>query len=57
MEKLITCKSIITLITIVFLNFKTESIFGQNAISTTGGQFKSPGGSSIFTVGQVAYVL
>jgi len=57
MEKLITCKSIITLITIVFLNFKTESIFGQNAISTTGGHFKSTGGSTSFTVGQVAYVL
>ena len=57
MEKIITCKFIITLITIVFLNFITESIHGQNALSTTGGHFKSTGGSTSFTVGQVAYVL
>ena len=57
MEKLITCKSIITLITIVFLNFNAESIYCQNAVSTTGGHFKSTGGSTSFTVGQVAYVL
>jgi hypothetical protein len=31
--------------------------FGQNAISSTGGHFKSSGGSTSFTVGQVAYVL
>jgi hypothetical protein len=57
MEKLITCKSIITLITIVFLNFHADTIFGQHTVSTTGGHFKSTGGSTSFTVGQVAYVL
>jgi len=31
--------------------------FGQNAISSTGGHFKTSGGSTSFTVGQVAYVL
>jgi hypothetical protein len=31
--------------------------FAQNAISSTGGHFKTTGGSTSFTVGQVAYVL
>jgi len=31
--------------------------FAQNAVSTTGGHIKSSGGSTSFTVGQVAYVL
>ena len=31
--------------------------FSQNAISSTGGHFKTAGGSTSFTVGQVAYVL
>jgi len=31
--------------------------FGQNAVSSTGGHFKTTGGSTSFTVGQVAYVL
>lgn len=57
MDKLITCKYIVTLITIVFLNFNAECIYGQNAVSTTGGHFKSTGGSTSFTVGQIAYVL
>ena len=57
MEKPTACKSIFTLITIVFLNFNTESIHGQNTVSTTGGHFKSTGGSTSFTVGQVVYVL
>jgi hypothetical protein len=47
-------KSIIPLV--VFVSFGFSS-FGQNALSTTGGQFKSTGGSTSFTVGQVAYVL
>jgi hypothetical protein len=41
---------------VVLLSFGFSS-FGQNALSTTGGQFKSTGGSTSFTVGQVAYVL
>ena len=57
MEKLITCKSVFTLITTVFLNFHADTIFGQNTVSTTGGHFKSTGGSTSFTVGQVVYVL
>jgi hypothetical protein len=47
-------KSLIPLV--VFLSFGFNS-FGQNALSTTGGHFKSTGGSTSFTVGQVAYVL
>ena len=47
-------KSIIPLV--VFVSFGFSS-FGQNALSTTGGHFKSTGGSTSFTVGQVAYVL
>jgi hypothetical protein len=31
--------------------------FGQNALSSTGGHIKSTGGSTSFTIGQVAYVL
>jgi hypothetical protein len=31
--------------------------FGQNALSAAGGHFKTSGGSTSFTVGQVAYVL
>jgi hypothetical protein len=31
--------------------------FAKNAISSTGGHFKTTGGSTSFTVGQVAYVL
>ena len=41
---------------VVLLSFGFNS-FGQNALSTTGGHFKSTGGSTSFTVGQVAYVL
>jgi len=33
------------------------SSFGQNALPTTGGHIKSTGGSTSFTIGQVAYVL
>jgi hypothetical protein len=47
-------KSIIPIV--VFISFGFSS-FGQNAISSTGGHFKSSGGSTSFTVGQVAYVL
>ena len=39
-----------------FLSCTFDS-FGQNAVSTTGGHIKSSGGSTSFTVGQVAYVL
>jgi len=41
---------------VVLLSFGFSS-FGQNALSATGGHFKSTGGSTSFTVGQVAYVL
>jgi hypothetical protein len=47
-------KSIIPLV--VFISFGFSS-FGQNALSAAGGHFKSTGGSTSFTVGQVAYVL
>jgi hypothetical protein len=47
-------KSLIPLV--LFLSFGFSS-FGQNALSTAGGHFKSSGGSTSFTVGQVAYLL
>jgi hypothetical protein len=47
-------KSIIPIV--VFLSFGFSS-FGQNALSAAGGHFKTSGGSTSFTVGQVAYVL
>ena len=47
-------KSIIPIV--VFISFGFSS-FGQNALSAAGGHFKSNGGSTSFTVGQVAYVL
>ena len=40
----------------IFLSCTFNS-FGQNAVSTTGGHIKSTGGSTSFTVGQLAYVL
>ncbi len=40
----------------VFISFGFSS-FGQNALSAAGGHFKSSGGSTNFTVGQVVYVL
>ncbi len=46
-------KSIIPIV--VFISFGFSS-FGQNALSAAGGHFKSSGGSTSFTVGQVAYV-
>jgi hypothetical protein len=53
-DKNLIKKSLIPLV--VFVSFGFSS-FGQNALSTTGGHFKSTGGSTSFTVGQVAYVL
>ena len=47
-------KSIIPIV--VFISFRFSS-FGQNALSAAGGHFKTSGGSTSFTVGQVAYVL
>lgn len=47
-------KSLIPLV--LFLSFGFSS-FAQNAISSTGGYFKTIGGSTSFTVGQFAYVL
>ena len=47
-------KSLIPIV--VFISFGFSS-FGQNALSAAGGHFKSSGGSTSFTVGQVAYVL
>jgi hypothetical protein len=47
-------KSIIPIV--VFISFGFSS-FGQNALSAAGGHFKTNGGSTSFTVGQVAYVL
>ena len=46
-----------SLIPLVLLMSCTFDSFGQNAVSTTGGHIKSTGGSTSFTVGQVAYVL
>jgi hypothetical protein len=40
----------------IFLSCTFDS-FAQNALSSTGGHFKTTGGSTSFTVGQVAYVL
>ena len=47
-------KSIILIV--VFISFGFSS-FGQNALSAAGGHFKTSGGLTSFTVGQVAYVL
>ena len=46
--------SILSFAAILYFTFDS---FGQNAVSTTGGHIKSTGGSTSFTVGQVAYVL
>jgi hypothetical protein len=53
-DKNLIKKSILPLV--VFISFGFNS-FGQNAVSTSGGDFKSTGGSISFTLGQVAYVL
>ena len=45
-----------SILIVAFLSCIFDS-FGQNAISTAGGHFKTTGGSTSFTVGQVAYVL
>jgi hypothetical protein len=47
-------KSILPLVLLMSCDFCS---FAQNAVSTTGGHFKTTGGSTSFTVGQVAYVL
>ena len=47
-------KSLIPLVLLLSFGF---SSFAQNALSSTGGHFKTTGGSTSFTVGQVAYVL
>ena len=47
-------KSILPLVLLMSCGFCS---FAQNAISSTGGHFKTTGGSTSFTVGQVAYVL
>jgi hypothetical protein len=47
-------KSVI--LSVLFMSWAFSS-FGQNTVSTTGGHFKSTGGSASFAVGQVSYVL
>ena len=47
-------KSILPIVLLMSCGFCS---FGQNAVSSTGGHFKTTGGSTSFTVGQVAYVL
>lgn len=47
-------KALIPFVLFLFFGFCS---FAQNAISSTGGHFKSSGDSTSFTVGQVAYVL
>ena len=47
-------KSILPLVLLMSCGFCS---FAQNVISSTGGHFKTAGGSTSFTVGQVAYVL
>ncbi len=47
-------KSIIPLVVFMFCAIHS---FCQHTVSTTGGHFKSTGGSTSFTVGQVVYVL
>ena len=46
--------SILSFAAILYFAFDS---FGQNAVSSAGGHFKTTGGSTSFTVGQVAYVL
>jgi hypothetical protein len=47
-------KSILPLVLLMSCGFCS---FAQNVISSTGGHFKTVGGSTSFTVGQVAYLL
>jgi hypothetical protein len=53
-DKNLMKKSILPLVVFLFFGFNS---FGQNALSSTGGHIKSTGGSTSFTIGQVAYVL
>ena len=50
-------RNVAYIFTFVFFILSFVPSFGQNSISTTGGHIKSTGGSTSFTVGQVAYVL
>jgi hypothetical protein len=43
--------------TFVFFILSYISTFGQFSVSTIGGHIKSTGGSTSFTVGQVAFIL
>jgi hypothetical protein len=45
------------LFTFVFFVLSFISTFGQFSVSTTGGHIKSTGGSTSFTIGQVAFIL
>jgi hypothetical protein len=57
MIKSVSFKSLVPLFTLSFLILFFESSFGQFAVSSTGGHINTSGGSTSFSVGQVAYTL
>ena len=57
MNKSVIPRNLAYIFTFVFFVLLFVPSFGQYSISTTGGHIKSTGGSTSFTVGQVAYVL
>jgi hypothetical protein len=56
MNKFVIPRNLAYIFPFVFFVFSFVPSFGQYSISTTGGHIKSTGGSTSFTVGQVAYV-
>ena len=57
MNKSVIPRNLAYIFPFVFFVLSFVPSFGQYSISTTGGHIKSTGGSTSFTVGQVAYVL
>ena len=57
MNKSVIPRNLAYIFTFVFFVLLFVPSYGQYSISTTGGHIKSTGGSTSFTVGQVAYVL
>jgi hypothetical protein len=57
MNKSFAPNNLAYLFTFVFFVLSFISTFGQFSVSTTGGHIKSTGGSTSFTVGQVAFIL
>lgn len=56
MNKSVFPRNLAYIFTFVFFVLSFVPSYGQYSISTTGGHIKSTGGSTSFTVGQVAYV-